>query len=200
MRDGFQYMNVKAKFREIGLNMILHLIKNLSDSEVKINILSNFYQNFSKINNIPSIFEKLHVSSPILSQNILNIFHYFLDTILDEIKVTESPFILSVLLNCIIWNIKARDFTFFNESKFFNILFTESPTDLLTKANSLLYIIPESVGKKALKEKFPNFAEIRPIDVPHISKILTDIFNIYSNLIFQRISRESRKNTINSIY
>ena len=194
IRDGFQYMNIKAKFREIGLNILLDIINTLSDQEVKINILSNFYQNFSQVNNIPSIFERLHISSPILSENILIAFHRFLDAILHEIKSTESPFILSVLLNCLIWNIKARDFQFFNDSKLFNVLFSEPPTEILVRSNNLLYIIPEVVGKRAMNEKFSIFSEIRPIDIPHVAKVLTDIFNIYSNLIFQRIVRETIKN------
>jgi hypothetical protein len=194
MKGGYEYMNLKAKFREIYLKIIQDLLYNINNTEIKANIITNFYNNFKSENYIPNIFDH-NSSSSITNININSTFHEILSFILYEINQTNnSYFYTSILLNTLIWKIKGRDFDFLIKEKFFSIFKDKNTNEIIKNANSLLFIIPESNHKENnISKRFSNFSEFRPIDICHISKLLTEIFIIYSNLILKKIVKDMNK-------
>ena len=190
---GYEYVQIKAKFREISIQILTKAISVINDNSVTSNMLCNYYNSFtckngnsnSSIVSLPSIYDSLFCVNGKIVMNITEAFHKLLDVVVNKIKCDANinRFNMSVYANFLMWNIRKRNYKFIIESKVFDLFHTNNNTDedisFIDKGNKYLFVYPQTENDSN-NNKFNHFSEITPIDDCHIGKLLTDVFECYA--------------------
>ena len=101
---------------------------------------------------------------------------------------SNSAFHIADYLDCLIWNLRARNHKFLHEIQIFKGIFKNSKNQLINSA-----------WKNLIKNKLNYFRTITYLykfDEKHLSLSLLEFFNIYSSMIVGRIVEENEQGII----
>ena len=193
---GYEYVQIKAKFREISIQILTKAISAINDNSVISNMLCNYYNSFvCKVGNgnsavsLPSIYDSLLCVNEKIVMNITEAFHKLLGVVVNKIKhdANMNRFDMSVFVNFLMWNMRKRNYRFIIASKVFELFHTNNNNNddgehlsFIDKGNKYLFVYPQT---ESTDNKFIHFSEITPIDDCHIGKLLSDVFECYATRI-----------------
>ena len=212
----YEYVQIKAKFREISLKILTKAISIIDDNAVISNMLCNYYNSFickngngnsnnNDVGSLPSIYDSLFCLNENTVLNITEAFHQLLDIVVKKIKydVNIKRFDMSVYINFLMWNIQKRNYKFIIESKVFELFHTNNNNNahisFIDKGNKYLFVYPQTEINNN-NNKFNHFSEITPIDDCHIGKLLTDVFECYTTRIIHLKTHPQITTVILNIY
>ena len=180
-------INTKAKFREIGLSLLNSLTSELIIEDSKHYLIKQIVVLLRKIFNkkIISMEEEIKCASPSILNNINNRFHNFLAIVYANLLKSNSAFYIADYLDCLIWNLRARNHKFLHEIQIFKGIFKNSKNDLLN-----------SSWKNLIKNKLNFFRKVTYLykfDERHLSLCLIEFFSIFSSMIVGRIVEENEQ-------
>jgi len=186
--------NFYHNFKQNKNNQLPNVLDNLNTTSTEQSeIITNLFQEylFNLIEEINAQFNKSkseninsdNSSLPIEQKTIYNFPSNY------KQNDNNSIFYLIILLNNLIWNIKGRNFQFLLDIQFFQNLFNNNKNEKLKIAKNGMFLdIKTSIYSESLS--IANSINYY-YDITLVSTFLTDIFNIYSNLIIKRILKEN---------
>ena len=188
--NALREINTKARFREIALSLLNSLISELINDDIKHYLIKQIIVLMRKIFNkkIISIEENIKCASPSILNNINKSFQIFLSHIYANMLKSNSAFHIADYLDCLIWNLRARNHKFLHEIQIFKGIFKNSKNQLINSA-----------WKNLIKNKLNYFRTITYLykfDEKHLSLSLLEFFNIYSSMIVGRIVEENEQGII----
>ena len=192
----YEYVQIKAKFREISIKILTKAINVINDNSVISNMLCNYYNSFickngnsnnNAVGSLPSIYDPLYCVNENIVMNITDAFYKLLDVVISKIKteMNVNRFDISVYVNFLMWNMQKRNYKFIIDNKVFELFHTNDNNNehisFIDKGNKYLFAYPQTENNN--NNKFNHFSEITPIDDCHIGKLLTDVFECYTTRI-----------------
>ena len=185
LNTALKEINTKAKFREIGLSLIISLSNELAIEDTKHYFFKQIIVNFRKIygNKIVSIEDGIKSASQSILNRINNRFEVFLTIIFNNINNSTSIFYLSDYMDCLIWNLSSRNLRFIYDISLIKEIFLNSKNELIS-----------NVWKNLINNKINFYSKIsflHKFNYSNLGHYLLEFFQIISNMIVGRIIQES---------
>ena len=120
--------------------------------------------------------------------NINNKFHAFLAIIYSNLLTSTSAFYIADYLDCLLWNLRARNHRFISDIQLFKGIFKNSKNTLINSSwNNLINNKLNFYRKVTYLYKYKE---------RHLSLYLLEFFSIFSSMIVGRIVEETEPSNI----
>ena len=167
------------------MSLINSLLLEVENQDTKLFIVKQIVQSLRRLTGkrLISIDDEIRSASPELLNIIQNKFHNLIQILFGSLIKSNSIFFISEYLDCLFWNLRARNQKVLIETNFFENLFVNSPNSIIKNVWNKITKLEMSFYKKNNNSLIFNQKSL--------GLQLLEFFHVYSSMIAGRVIDET---------
>jgi alpha-tubulin suppressor-like RCC1 family protein len=193
LRTAMREMNTRAKFREIALSLINSIMCEIECNDTKLFIIKQIILTLRKTSGkrLVSIDEEIKSASPDLLAKIQMRFSNLIQVIFGNLLKSKTYFYISGYLECLYWNLRARNQKTLIEVNFFENLFVHNSNHLIKSVWDKIGSMQEDSFVKLNPNLYKKNKNSFKFTQKTLGYQLLEFFHIYASMIAGRIIEEN---------